>query len=582
MKGRQKKSTLIFISLITLFTFLITNSVSAASNIDPVYKYAWSDTAGWINFNCDGCNLNVTNYNLSGYAWSQNYGWINLNPQNSGISNNGNGDLSGFAWGENLGWIDFSNVKIDPGTGIFSGFATILGPVGGKINFDCQNCKVKTSWRKQTLGGGGGLIDKTSKEFARFLELFVKFLMALIKPPELKEKPKETIEKPSPKEIVEREIIKEYPQPKPKEKPQKTKEEITTTTQPYPPIEREQPLPEKTPEEILILFNNIPKLKQSFPFTTFDSLKRSLIISEITIPSLEEILGFKLGKEFFLDKLSNEEKEKIPTDIIFPLTKNGISLRTVLSLNKNKVVRKLIGIEELNIVLVFKPSREILNLYSEILTSKNTSFLEKILTKITDLVKAQEVNQQKIKYTDEDKDGIYIAELKLSKTDEGTNEVEIKTIVEYKSNEEGATSEKKESRMIVNIEPKGYVHEIKNGQEKSVQKAEVYLYFQNPETNKFEKWPGEKFNQENPQLTDQEGKYIFIVQPGTYYFEVKKSGYEPYKSEKFEINKKQFINEKVNLKPLSKFILDKTTLIILLGVGILIIGIFFVFRFLKR
>ena len=135
---------LFFIIFFLIFSFKFT---FGASNIDPVYKYAWGDTIGWVNFGCDNCNLNVYNDKITGYAWSQNYGWINFSPTNGGVFNDGQGNLSGYAWGENLGWIDFSNVKINPSTGEFSGYAVILGGPGGKINFDCNNCQVKTSWR---------------------------------------------------------------------------------------------------------------------------------------------------------------------------------------------------------------------------------------------------------------------------------------------------------------------------------------------------------------------------------------------------------------------------------------------------
>jgi hypothetical protein len=47
-------------------------------------------------------------------------------PTNGGVFNDGQGNLSGYAWGEGLGWIDFSNVKIDPNTGEFAGYALIL------------------------------------------------------------------------------------------------------------------------------------------------------------------------------------------------------------------------------------------------------------------------------------------------------------------------------------------------------------------------------------------------------------------------------------------------------------------------
>lgn len=115
-----------------------------AANIDPILKYAWGDKMGWLNFNPDGGDVNVSDAILSGYAWSANYGWLNLNPVNSGVKNDGQGNLSGLAWSENLGWLDFSGVKII--NGLFSGQA--VGSGADTLNFSCDHCAVQTTWRK--------------------------------------------------------------------------------------------------------------------------------------------------------------------------------------------------------------------------------------------------------------------------------------------------------------------------------------------------------------------------------------------------------------------------------------------------
>jgi len=164
------KKISIFIHQFFLLFFLFPVVVLASSTngtIDAVYKYAWSEKAGWINFGCANCNVHITDSGLTGYAWSENYGWINLNPTNSGVKNNSEGTLSGYAWGENLGWINFSGVSIDS-NGNFSGIAT--GDNTSQISFNCANCQVKTDWRPQSarttttptptvsVGGGGSYI----------------------------------------------------------------------------------------------------------------------------------------------------------------------------------------------------------------------------------------------------------------------------------------------------------------------------------------------------------------------------------------------------------------------------------------
>lgn len=127
------------------FLFFISSKIDAiVGGIDPAFKYAWSEIGGWINFGCKKCNIQITDSAITGYAWSEYLGWINLSPQNGGVKNQPNGKLSGYAFGDGFGWIDFSNVRIDE-NGEFRGFA--VDQYGNKISFECDHCKVKTTWK---------------------------------------------------------------------------------------------------------------------------------------------------------------------------------------------------------------------------------------------------------------------------------------------------------------------------------------------------------------------------------------------------------------------------------------------------
>lgn len=108
----------------SLVSFSLAVLAYGASNVDPVYKYAWAENAGWLNGRdanggLDGVCLHATF--LSGFVWAENVGFINLGdstPANgtayanadgsdSGVNIAANGDLYGLAWGENIGWINF-------------------------------------------------------------------------------------------------------------------------------------------------------------------------------------------------------------------------------------------------------------------------------------------------------------------------------------------------------------------------------------------------------------------------------------------------------------------------------------------
>lgn len=102
--------------------FNSTHSSATASDAG-VIGYIWSENIGWIHLDYDGTagatNTTSTNYgvvndgsgNLSGYAWSENAGWINFHPTNSQVIIDNSGNLSGYAWSENIGWIKFNHTQ---------------------------------------------------------------------------------------------------------------------------------------------------------------------------------------------------------------------------------------------------------------------------------------------------------------------------------------------------------------------------------------------------------------------------------------------------------------------------------------
>jgi len=110
-----------------------------AGEIDTNDKWAWSENAGWFNWQTSDGDVAVLNEYLSGYVWAENIGWIKLgvdaggpyestSSTNWGVNHNSStGELSGLAWSENAGWINFAptlgGVTINTSTGDFSGYA---------------------------------------------------------------------------------------------------------------------------------------------------------------------------------------------------------------------------------------------------------------------------------------------------------------------------------------------------------------------------------------------------------------------------------------------------------------------------
>jgi len=114
---------------------------SAANNISPTDKWAWSTNAGWVNFSPANGGVTVATDHLEGYAWAENFGWLklgsytgggnhtygNTSATDYGVNIDAAGNCSGYAWSSNVGWINFKptngGVTVNPTTGRFDGYA---------------------------------------------------------------------------------------------------------------------------------------------------------------------------------------------------------------------------------------------------------------------------------------------------------------------------------------------------------------------------------------------------------------------------------------------------------------------------
>ena len=99
-------------------------SVSAATTINAVNRFAYAANLGWINGRGDVANGAVIGaFVCSGNIYAANAGWISLGdgtPANGiryrnnaaadfGVNHDGVGNLTGYAYGANIGWLTFTN-----------------------------------------------------------------------------------------------------------------------------------------------------------------------------------------------------------------------------------------------------------------------------------------------------------------------------------------------------------------------------------------------------------------------------------------------------------------------------------------
>jgi len=102
---------------------------------------------------------------------------------------------------------------------------------------------------------------------------------------------------------------------------------------------------------------------------------------------------------------------------------------------------------------------------------------------------------------------------------------------------------------ITVVEP-GRVVSAKTGEALAGAKVSVFQF--SPEINDFILWPGEVFNQANPQFTGKDGSFRFIVPPGKYYLKVEKAGYRAFYTDIEELAAHTAINLRLSLLPDSK------------------------------
>ena len=89
-----------------------------------------------------------------------------------------------------------------------------------------------------------------------------------------------------------------------------------------------------------------------------------------------------------------------------------------------------------------------------------------------------------------------------------------------------ADGETKDLKTNILIDPEGYVYEQTSRGELRIANAIVTLWQRKGDL--WIMWPGSRFNQQNPQITDRTGQYAFLVPAAEYYLEVVVDNYESF------------------------------------------------------
>lgn len=531
---------LVILFLFSLFAIPHAHASTTDGTIDPSSRYVWSETVGWIDLGTSQGNVHVTDSALSGYIWNDNIGWISFNCSNDSscgtidykVSNDGNGHLSGYAWSETVGWIDFApaggGVSIDS-SGDFSGYA--WNDDIGWIVFDCatrSSCgtidyKAATDWRPASVRSsgsgssgssvgsppGGGSISSSGNAPVSFLSPIIAPVQNLVQ---------------GVKNVVNN-ILGHPPNPPP------TAE--SSTTAPIAALSNAWNLVDPSvisnfvlaplPNVLLNLASAYPTLGKVFSdlgVKTIADLSK-LEGTSISIPTISNLLNLPAGI------LAAKTSGNLDVNSSVAVDANGNAeqkIQTTSNAPLTLAVRPGAPADSVTGYLIFqsaKPEAAALPLNME--TASVLSAIESTAA-VTPAVPPAQLVLQTFSYTDPKNTGVYTATITTPAT---AGNYQVITLITYHDPTLGT----KELSLTTVIDPEGYVYELINGKEAHIAKATVSLY----DANTGALWNATKYNQINPQTTDTDGRYSFLVPEGSYYIMASAAGYEPYKGDVFSV-----------------------------------------------
>jgi len=319
------------------------------------------------------------------------------------------------------------------------------------------------------------------------------------------------------------------------------------------------------PKNVRALIAKFPGLENTFNQLGINNLSsaKELAEAQFNLPTLNESIP-ELNSGVSLASLSDAEKEKIATDIIFvSMADQKIGLNVKVSISsqgepiytasviKNKILNLSVKpdkpAESVKGLVVFKGKGKAVSRASNFsgisFVAKNTA--ASLSSSVEEWSGEPEIKPefilQKFDYEDNDRDNIYTASIQAPTIEA---EYEIKTIIKYQDKK----ISDKEIPMLLMVDPEGYVFENVSGSESRVKNAIVSLYWLNPETQKYELWPAKNYSQTNPQTTGKTGAYSFLVPEGHYYLKVESSFFSDWEGRPFYVQQSEGIHINIELK----------------------------------
>ena len=161
-------SNKILIAVVMLMCFIgvglygVQNVSAAGNTVQKLKGYSWSDSIGWISFNCETTSTcGISNYavqaaadgRLSGYAWSDSVGWISFEGNDASACPSGTGILAS------------SLPKIDLSTGKITGYARLISAKAlPGFDYGCIALSDSQYHQSPVISGAGGVTFKRNSD----------------------------------------------------------------------------------------------------------------------------------------------------------------------------------------------------------------------------------------------------------------------------------------------------------------------------------------------------------------------------------------------------------------------------------
>lgn len=323
------------------------------------------------------------------------------------------------------------------------------------------------------------------------------------------------------------------------------------------------------PKEVKLLVQKFPKLGNVFEKVGISKISdiKKLKNVKLILPSLSQTIAFIHGINILeyttlpstrflpITNLPVEIKKEIPTEIVFAGSQN-VDFNIKIDINdRGEVKQKINTISRKPLQLTVVPENPVKTIKGYMVFKKRNkqSSLESFFSYIKDSfiispVSARGINIEEefvlveFEYTDPDGDGVYTAEINTPAVE---GEYEIITIMDYQDESLG----QKELRLVTVIDPEGYIYEAGGGKNQTrIREATISMFWENPQTKKFELWPAKEYLQENPQVTGYSGEYSFLVPEGVYYLQVEAENYDTYIGEPFQVTEGVGVHENIELR----------------------------------